>query len=383
MAPVPSSIPSSIPSSAFQDIQLLPSLPPELILEIVSCVVEPSSKPTNNGPYGDCMSFSSRMKTLTNLSLTTPSLRALILSSPTFWSQIEIKIIKDSACSPPLPFLNELFARSREVKMSVRVVHWGEEHEDFNQGKGWEWIPGATREVRKLLERNEHRIEKLCFEFHHLNGTEYTSRGGVKGSRWQSLRHLEMYASDWAHVHSMQMDWMESVLAEASPETVIVRGSGAFGWSVLGKDMCRMKRLRIETEVPEILAVRIVSRTPALEDCNFGKIIQVSQVGSQSRSGPSGGIELSALRRLHVGSMRGVGPFLNMIATPRLRDLEVDFVETKKARWDQEVFARFIDRSGLGSRLRKLVVRRGAMSQASLRECEEMFSPKISVDLVS
>lgn len=328
------------------------------------------------------MSFSSRMKTLTNLSLTAPSLRALILSSPTFWSEVEIKIIKDSACSPPLSFLNELFERSREVKMSVRVVHWGEEHEDFNKEKGWVRVPGATREVRRLLEKNEHRIEKLCFEFHHLNGTEYTSRGVERGS-WRSLKHLEMYASDWALVHSMQIGWVSTLLASASPELIIVRGSGTFGWSILGRDMCRLRKLRIETEVPESLAVSIISRTPALEDCNFSRIVQVSQIGSQSRGGPSGGIELSALRRLHVGSLRGVGPFLNMFAAPRLRELEIDFVETKRARWEQEGFARFIDRSGLSSRLKKLVVRKGAMSQANLKECENMFSPRISVELIA
>ncbi len=174
--------------------------------------------------------------------------------------------------------------------MSLRSIRWGDEYEAFNQERAYERIPGVTREVRKLLEKHEHRLENLCFEFHHLNGTEYTSRGW-KGDDWRGLKRLELYAFDWAAIHSMPMGWIESVIANASPETVVVRGSGTFGWTVLGKDMCRLKKLRIECDVPESLSVHILSRTPALEDCQLNRIIQVSQGGYQARGGPTGGVE--------------------------------------------------------------------------------------------
>lgn len=324
------------------------------------------------------MSFSTRMKTLNNLSLTTPSLRSLILSSPEFWSKVEINIIKDVTCSPPLSFLKELFGRSGQVKMSVRVAHWGDEYEYFN--RNCERIPGVTREVRKLLEEHGHRLEHLCLEFHHLNGTEYASRGW-KGGDWPELKRLELYASDWATVHSLPTGWVESALASASPETVIIRGSGAFRWSALGKDMSRLKKLRIECDVPESLGAHILSRTPALEDCQFNQITQMAQRGHQSRGGATGRVELAALRRLHVGSVRCVGQFLNMVTAPRLFQFEINYVETKKAQWDQEAFSRFVCISGLGSTLKKLVIRRGAMSQENMKDCVSMFGPGVMVEM--
>ncbi|KAF5357877.1 hypothetical protein D9756_001227 [Leucocoprinus leucothites] len=293
-------------------------------------------------------------------------LRSLILSSPSFWSSIEINIIQDVSCSPPLSFLRELFARSGNAKLSVRIVHWGEErrfsYENDDMGnRGWEWVPGAMREVRKVLERVEGRIEKMRFEFHDLNGTEYVTavsrreRGQLK---WQALKKLEMYAADWGMVHSLSMGWIEEVLRVAPLESVLVQGDGMFEWSVLGREMGRLRRLRVETEIAERVVLEIISRTPGLEESIFDRVVQVSTSlqpvsrHSEADSGSRGGIVLPVLRQLHIGSPRGaITPLLSVITTPMLQELGIGCVEVRETRWDGEAFRRFMERSGLENRL--------------------------------
>jgi hypothetical protein len=283
--------------------------------------------------------------------------------------------------------------------MEVRIVHWGEERrlgpgydDNVNKNKGWERVPGVMRQVRTLLERHEWRIEKLRFDFYDLNGTEYVSRKKEEeeGNRyqWEALKHLELYAADWAVVHSMSMGWVESILMTASPEHVIVQGNGPFNWGTLGKDMMsRLQSLRVETEIPERLALEIISRTRAIENCVFSRIIQVSSSSSspQSRNPgfSEGGIVLSMLKKLHLGSPRGpIGPLLNSIATPRLQELGINFVETNTSRWDREAFTRFIARSGLECRLKRWVVNKGAMSEGDFNICQAMFSRMTAVVVV-
>jgi hypothetical protein len=265
--------------------------------------------------------------------------------------------------------------------MSVRLIHWGEEYLDFNRDQGVEWSPGITRKLRQLLENNGCNIEKLYFEFHQLNGTEYSGRGASE-TNWRSLKYVEMYSSNWSITRSMPMDWVESILGSAYPETVIMNGSGIFGWPILGRDMSRLRKLAVETEIPESLAINIIAQTPGLEDCSFTRLIRVAQT-QPARAGLSETMELKDLRRLRVGSLSGIGSFLNAIETPALLELEIDFVETRTIGWDGEAFGRFIHRSRLNTTLRRLAIKRGAMPQKKLEECMAMFSPKLTAEWLS